>query len=148
MDGEADTITFRPQTTEDLPFIHNSWGESIYRGSPAYRALTPAEFHSFHRPTRERFFAKPNTAVIVAVNPNDHWQILGWIAVEKIPSGIILQYVYVKSIYKRRGLAKELVKRAIPGPPVFYTHFTDRASKIIGHKADQLRGWRFVPYLV
>jgi GNAT superfamily N-acetyltransferase len=97
---------------------------------------------------RERFFSKPNTAVIVAADKSDPWLILGWIAVEKIPSGLILQYVYVKSAFKGRGLAKELVKRAIPCPPVFYTHFTDRASRIIGHKSDDFRGWRFVPHLV
>lgn len=154
MDGAADPIIFRPRTSEDLAFLLDSWGRSYYGGSHAHKSLSPEEFHAFHRPIRERFFSKPNTAVIVAASSTDPWHILGWIAVEQIPSGLVLQYLYVKSALKseRKGdgphLATQLVKRAIPTSPVYFTHLTDRAARIMSKKQDQFTGWIHIPHLV
>lgn len=148
MDGVADSFIFRPHSDADLAFLLDSWGSSAFRGSNAHKHLTSDEFHSFHRPIRERFFAKPNTTVIVCSPSDDPWLILGWIGVENIPSGLILQYIYVKSAFKTQGIAAQLIKRAIPSGPVFYTHLTDRASRIMAKKQEQLIGWKHIPHLV
>ena len=82
VDSLQPEIAFRPLNAEDLPFLHDSWGSSVYRGTTAHFHLTPGEFHSFHRAARERFFQKPPTTVIVACPTADPWLIAGWIAVE------------------------------------------------------------------
>lgn len=147
--GEADgSLTFRPYRPEDVPFLHDSWGTSYFDGSFAKKSLTPDEFHRFHRPIRERFFASPDSAVIVCSPDDDGWLIIGWIAVQRLPSGIIVQYLYVKSAFKKQGIAEQLIKRAVPCPHVFYTHLTDRASRIISKKQEQFRQWRHLPHLV
>lgn len=149
MDIEAvGSVIFRPHTSEDMNFLHDSWGSSFYKGCKSHKLLSPDEFHSFHRPIRERFFSKSNTCVIVAAPDNNPWQILGWIAVEQIPSGLILQYLYMKSALKGEGLSKELIKRALPSSPVFYTHLTDRASRILASKYDQFQGFHYIPTLI
>ncbi len=147
-DGEADTIIFRPHCDDDIPFIMDSWAASYLTGSRAHRNLTAEEFHSFHRPQRLRFFAKPSATVIIAAPCDDPWLILGWIAVEKIPSGLICQYLYVKSAFKTQGIAADLIKRAIPTAPVFYTHMTDRAARIMAGKQAQFSTWKHIPHLV
>jgi RimJ/RimL family protein N-acetyltransferase len=141
-------LIFRPHTQEDIPFLHHSWATSYFKGSGASKWLTPKEFHAFHRPIRERFFSKPTGTVIVCSPPDDHWHIIGWIGVEKIHSALILQYLYVKESFKGRGIAKELVRRALPTSPVLYTHLTDRASKIMSKKFIQLSDFKHVPHLV
>lgn len=148
MGEAAGSLTFRPYTRDDLAFLHDSWGSSYYDGSRAKKSLTPEEFHRFHRPIRERFFESPDAAVIVCSPDEDGWLIIGWIAVQRLPSGIILQYLYVKSAFKTQGIADQLIKRAIPTAPVFYTHITDRASKIMSKKQDQFSQWRYIPHLV
>lgn len=147
MDGEAD-LTFRPHSEEDLPFLHSSWGSSYYAGCSVTRFISPKEFHEFHRPIRERFFSREGARVLVCCDPNDSWHILGWIAVEAIPSATILQYLYIKDTFRREGLAEALLKRAIVTLPVFYTHLTDRAAKIIGLNYEKFRDYRHIPHLV
>lgn len=146
MTGEAE-LTFRPLTAEDLPIIMDSWAESFRSGVRSHAAISPEEFHSFHRPNRERFFSKGNVTCIIAANPEDPWHVIGWIAVESIPSGLILHYLYVKGSYRKRGIAMQLLKRGLPTAPVFYTHLTNRAAKIIAKKQDVFREWKFIPHL-
>lgn len=144
----AGRLIFRPHTPEDLAFLLDSWGSSYYRGTNAYKHISPDEFHAYHRPIRERFLARPQAAIIVCSPDNDEWHILGWIAVEKTASGIILQYLYVKEAFKGQGIAKQLIKRAIPTSPVFFTHLTDRAARIMSKKQDQFGGFIHIPTLV
>ncbi len=133
--------------SEDLAFVLDSWGSSFYDGVKVHKRLSPDEFHAFHRPIRERFFSKPNTAVIVCHPDDDPWLIMAWIAVEQIPSGLILHYLYVKSAFKLQGLADQLIGRTLSKGPVFFSHLTDRASKIMAQNP-KFQSWRYIPHLV
>lgn len=146
--SEDAVFIYRPLNAEDLSFLHHSWATSYYQGSAAYKLISPAEFHSYHRPLRERFFSKPNTTVIVCSPSTNPWQIIGWIAVEVIPSALILHYIYVKSAYKREGIAKQLIKRALPTKPVVFTHLTKHAAQIMSAKQDQTADLKYIPHLV
>lgn len=126
----------------------DSWGRSYYSGTRSHKLLSPDEFHAFHRPIRERFFSKPNTACIIAAESGDPWHILGWIAVEKIPTGMILHYLYVKSDFKGHHIGRDLLDRALPTSPVFFTHLTDRATRIMSKKHEQFQAFRYIPHLV
>lgn len=141
-------ITFRAANPDDLAFVRNSWGSSYFKGTRANKILSPDTFHAYHRPIRERFLSKPNTTVIVCASAEDPWIIAGWIAVEAIPEALILQYIYVKEAFQRRGIAKQLIKRALPTIPILYTHLTEKAGKIIARKHEHMAGFRHVPHLV
>ena len=145
---EEAAFTFRAFNEDDLAFLHDSWGSSYFKGTSAYKALTPDEFHAFHRPIRERFFARPTATVIVCASADDSWHIVGWIAVEQIASGLVLQYLYVKSAFKGNGVASALIQRALPSSPIFFTHLTDKAAKIVSKNPTRFNEFRHIPHLV
>ena len=141
---------FRPYSKDDIPFLQNSWGTSYYKGALYSRHIDPTEFHKRHRPIRENFFDKPNTAVICCVACEDETIILGWIAVETIHNSdsILLHYMYVKQSFKGEGIARELLTRAVGNKPVLFTHITERASKIIRSKRLEMNHFYFAPHLI
>ena len=133
---EADSaFSLRPYRESDLNFIQNSWGTSYYKGADYVLFMSPKEFHAQHRPIRDKILKKPSAVAIVACDPNDEDLILGWILVEKPPTeGLILHYLYVKEAFKGEGISEELIKKALPDRPIFVSHMTDKARKIIGKK--------------
>lgn len=140
-------LTFRAAGAEDLPFVMDSWGRSYRRGNKAFSALSPDDFHRFHRPIRERILGRAHCLIVAG--ETEPWLILGWIVHESIPSSEILHYVYVRDTFKREfGLAHQLVNRAIKKTPCAYTHLTHRASRILSAKAQELSGFYFAPHLI
>lgn len=146
MNGEAE-LSYRAATAEDIPFIQSSWGSSYYAGTQAVKLLTPNEFHFCHRPLRERFIEQTNKQIIVCTPDDDRWLILGWIAVEVIPSASVIHYVYVKSAFKGQGIARELIRRTVKSSPVIFTHLTERAAKIMARKPGTYGQFKFIPHL-
>ena len=124
-------IRFRPYLREDIPFIQNSWGRSYYNAVPKHRVLTPEVFHTYHRPKREKFFANPTAAVIIA-SPEKNDLILGYVAVEKPPieDCIIIHYLYVKEVFRGEGIGLELLRKVSNGT-VFFTHLTPSGRAIL-----------------
>ena len=74
--------------------------------------------------------------VWVAVSPDDTWQILAFIIAGRARSALVLHYVYVKRVYRRLGLATQILK----------TMAGDRRKLVFTHRT---AGWdRWVPQLV
>lgn len=141
---------FRPYVPGDIPFIQSSWGSSYYDGTGIKHDLSPQEFHEFHRPIREHFLNRPTAAVIVCAWQKDPDTIIGWIAVEKPRKspGLVLHYIYVKQAFKGEKIAQKLVQMALPMRPIFYTHLTEKANKIMRKNAEDFTEFIFVPHLV
>lgn len=133
MSSEADLYRFRPYQPDDVAFIQSSWGHSYYEGGAGHQQLTPQDFHSYHRPIREKALNNPNVAAIVCVTRDAPETILGWILVEKPNQSpyIMLHYLYVKAAVQREGIGSELMKMALPIRPVLYTHSTIKARRIV-----------------
>jgi GNAT superfamily N-acetyltransferase len=147
---EAKPYTFRPYTTNDIPFIQSSWGNSYYKGASYHTFMEPDSFHSFHRPIREAFFERPETAAIVCVAKDDSDLILGWIAVERPPKppGIMIHYLYVKEAFKRQGIATELISAVGASDLVMHTHLTERADRIMFESKPKFKNWVYTPHLL
>lgn len=151
MGMEADKeYSFRPYKESDLNFIMSSWGHSYYKGYTYQFMLSPKDFHLFHRPIRENIMKRPTVATIVCVAKIDPDLIIGWVAVEKPVdyAGIIIHYLYVKEAFKGRGIASELYKSICPSVgPVFHSHITERADRIIqGH--ERFKRCAYVPHCI
>ncbi len=148
MSSEA-AYTFRPYLPTDIPFIHSSWGASYFEGVRGHKQLNEVEFHSHHRPIREKALNNPNCAAIVCCSKNDPDHIIGWILVEKPNESpyIVLHYLYIKNTFQREGIGKELLKAALPIRPVLYTHATDKSKRIMKEnwKANRADFDRFFP---
>lgn len=131
--------TFRPYVPEDLNFIRSSWGTSYLTGCEEEVFLTPKFFHAYHRPIRDRILERETIAIIVCSATDAPEQLIGWILVEKPVDAIkslIVHYIYVKEIYKREGIATELLSRVTDGERILFTHMTERAQKILDNKIE------------
>lgn len=155
MSVEADkAYTFRSYVPNDVNFIQSSWGISYFEGTPGHKQLSPEEFHKYHRPIRERALANPNVAAIICQAKNDPDHIIGWILVEKPPETpfMLCHYIYVKSTFHGEGIARELVKIALPIRPVLFTHQTQKSKRIMKEnwkaKKNEFDRWFNVPHIV
>lgn len=139
---------FRPYVLEDRAFIESSWASSYYSACKIKDILSPGDFHKFHRPLRERFFERPSATVIVVSPSWDPSFIIGWAAVEIVPNGSLLHYVYIKSAYRKEwGLFEKLLKNALPRGTVIYTHLTHRFGGILKNNPDEFKEFSFCPHL-
>lgn len=138
---------FRPYEAQDLNFIRSSWGYSFYDENKTFKSMSPELFHHYHRPIRDRILSQPTLAIIVCCSEKDPDQIIGWIAVEQMPEGEtqILHYVYVKALYQKEGVAKELFKRAVLKLPVYYTHLTDSVWPYVMKRPQD---FKYIPHLI
>lgn len=137
---------FRPYEPQDLNFIQSSWGSSYYKGSDFHHSMSPETFHNYHRPIRERILSQPTLAIIICSSKEDPSQIIGWIAVEPLfkRESMIIHYIYVKQLYKDEGIATELFGKVIHTRPVFMSHMTDKAWRIVAEKKDFI----YCPHLI
>ena len=138
---------FRPYTSDDVSFIHSSWGKSYFSGACYNLSYSPQELEEFHRPLRDKFFASPTATVIICASKEEPTLIIGWIAVENA-NIFTLHYVYVKSVFKDEGIALDMIKAVVPEGPVIYTHLTEKAHKILLRRKDQFRNFYPAPYLL
>ena len=145
---DEDGFAFRLSTEEDIPFLHSSWGSSYYAGNHAHKRISPTDFHSFHGQIRNRYLARETKRILMCCPMDDPWLILGWIATEALPTATVLQYLYVKSAFKGQGIAELLIKKSIPPGVIYFTHLTERASKIMCKKYDLFSDYKFLPHLV
>lgn len=146
---------FRPYSSDDIPFIQNSWGNSYFLDSiyEYPETLTANEFHSHHRPIRERILNSPNTAVIICCATTDQALILGWLCVEKLPDScphILVHYLYVKSHFMRQGIAKELIQ-SIKATHIklLYSHRTMDVKRILNRPiSNKYKDFVYTPHLL
>jgi GNAT superfamily N-acetyltransferase len=117
---------------DDERFVASSWFESFWK-LHAYRAGVP---FAHYRPgmdarIRRLMHNVPVTVAYATVAPTE---IVGWACIE----GECLHYVYVKSAYRRQGVARALVSRTARE----YSHPSSRA----GQKFVEALGLTFNPY--
>lgn len=155
MDHEANSVfTYRAYTSEDLPFIHSSWENSYFQNSPNIKHLTRAVFRTHHRPIRERILGSPQATIIICSPKDDPNLILGWIAVETIHTrdnkdAIILHYLYVKEVFKKEKIATTLIGLTTKNKsPIFMSHLTERAKKIMKLSPQRFLNFHYLPHLV
>lgn len=122
-------IAFRaylPKT--DIGFLFSSWIGS-YEGSPWAGTIPQHLSTAIHKATIMQLMQR-GMKIVMAVNPDDDDQILGFIAYES--SGPILHYVFVKSLLRGEGVAKALLAFAgfSPDGPVFHTFRTPDLNKL------------------
>lgn len=139
---------FRPYIAKDLNFIRDSWGKSYYKGGDFSKHLSPEAFHRHHRPIRDGILGRPNLAIIVCASREDNDQLIGWIAVEVLHGTLqlIVHYVYVKQLYKGERIASELFERAVKTRPIFFSHMTDKALRILAKKSKD--DFYYAPHLI
>lgn len=86
--------------TTDLPWVFSSW-----LGSARWNDVCPAHLQTSIRKASVHQLLKRGMQIVLAVNPDDHDQFIGFIAFE--PG--LLHYIFVKNIFRRQGVATALM---------------------------------------
>lgn len=120
-------IHIRPIRPTDLAFVRDSLWRSHHTATRTKGAKRP--FRAYYIAVLDSLLEREETSALVAVNPEDKDQILGWLlyADFEIP---VIHYVYVKEPYRGFGLASTLLEAAGIGDQYVYT-FTNRWSELL-----------------
>lgn len=132
----------REMDDSDHEFVVRTWTRTNAtvqtRASPAYyekeQPKAIAEVLSFH----------PIVFGLVATPPDEPTLICGWGVFDDARR--VVHYVFVKSAYRRCGVARALVEKALPGPePRFHSHLP---ARVAGNRiALSPSAWRYNGYL-
>lgn len=136
----------------DYNFIYNSWLKQI-EGSYSTFGISKKVFYSIYPNVITDLLKSSKT--IVAVDSTDHEHIYGYITFFPHYEGnnIILHFVFVKSSFRRWGIANALKQAAIDleneqmkSPKLYSTHSTTRP----GNKDVLTTKWDLIynPYLI
>lgn len=117
-------FTVRPACTDDVGLILNSWLKS-YRQSEAARTVTNEIYYSENIGEKARIVSLMRKGqTLVACDPTEQDIVFGWVCADAVIPPVV-HYVYVKSPYRRRGLARKLLKAAgVGSAPFLATHET------------------------
>lgn len=109
---------------KDQNFIFNSWLKSNRNSYHTKHVVNDIYFFE-HKMIIQ--YLMDTSDFLVAVNPEDPDQIYGYICYEHIKDEIpVIHYIYVKYTYRKLGIAKQLLTKAVPTfdtDPVCISHF-------------------------
>lgn len=132
-------IEIRNANAGDVAFIFNSWIQSFNDGNyESKRTRVSVEKPEKHLEIEE-LIRNPNTSIIVASNPEDPDQIIGWACSTSVldqKAGkhyVVLNYVYVKQPFRNKKVATTLIQ-SLPyydeKTPFFFSQITFTWEKI------------------
>jgi hypothetical protein len=146
----GDGLVYRSYCEDDIAFIRSSWANSYYKGSSSNKAISPEDFHKFHRPLIDRFFSRETATVIICHAEGEENLIIAWIAVEVLSTHLVIHYVYVKNTFKCEGfhISTKLVEKVnAKNKPIIFTHLTDKAIKIMQSNQQKYKRFIYIPHL-
>jgi len=126
-------IPLRPAVETDLGLIFSSWLKSYWATRPPEMTAVASGLYfsdQGHHGVIERILGR--TGAIVAHVPDDPDTIMGWACIEDD----CLHYVYVREIWRRKGVAKALVG-AVPVATV--SHLTPEIARLGAFRYDPYR---------
>lgn len=120
--AKKDLIEIRKGVEGDAPFIMQTMLNGLYYGTDFIKQIEKGAFMGTYHDILERLIYRATTGIHVACLKEDRDVILGYSIFEKE----ILHYVFVKPVWRRIGLARDLV----PTDTLVTTHLTDMGSSI------------------
>ena len=116
----SDLIGVREALESDRPFIASSWFESYWKATARQEGLAYGLYQFGQGRLIDALLARSRTLVVHAAEMPD--EILGYAVLERD----ILHYAYIKSVYRRRGIALGLIRKHAKS----YTHKTRLGEKV------------------
>lgn len=130
-------VKIRSFNEDDTNFILNSWLKS-FRNSPFAQNIAPYIYYTVQKRIIEDCIRNHDIRVICVADDSSH--IVGYACFSEIADGLVnIDYIYIKSPYRRFGLAKELVKDIrsnFPGDMKFKTDAVTSVATRICPKLD------------
>jgi GNAT superfamily N-acetyltransferase len=125
--------SLREATDADTRLVHSSFHTAFWK-THAHKHTLKEVYDSGMDKRIDRLLFR--SRVLVAYFPEVPDEVLGWSCLE----GSALHYVYVKGVYRRRGIGKGLV----PDSAKWYTHPTDREGRVFAESLSL----KFNPFLL
>lgn len=113
---------FRPD--KDNAFICATLLNGFYYGNDYIKFMDYHEFYPIYQKIIENLLHKPEVIINVCAWKEDPNIMLGFSILE---SGVILHWVYVKKVFRRYGIAKQLV----PDTVQYVTHLTNHGKSLL-----------------
>lgn len=135
-----DLATTRFMQDSDVPFIYAQWLRGLYYGNPWFREIDQKVYFDKYHKIIETLLARDSVQVRIVCLKEDADVILAFIVTED--NGSILHWIFTRPVWRRIGIAKELVKSYLPDLNTKFTHLT-----IVG-KDIKPKQWIFNPFLV
>lgn len=138
-------IILRQNLKDDTNFILNSFMKS-FRDNEQNKHIANRFYYDVLQAKLKRVLEQKDRA-FVACNAEDPEQIFGYILYKKTADSLIIDYVYVKDIFRQQGLANALIAKVQPAQykDVINTTLADTARKRA--MAQKLKA-QFCPFLL
>lgn len=131
------SITLRDYKPEsDRSFILATWLRGLYYGDSWFSLIPKATFMEAYHNILERILINPGITIKIACLKEDSDVILGYSVYHKVPKGLALDWVFVKSAFRNIGVASMLT----PDNVVCCTHLTKVGKSI------KPKNWEFNPF--
>lgn len=126
-------MAVREALQTDAPFILSSWFESYWKNHARRTGINYEAYRAHQDALIKALIVRSKVYVAYPSHLPD--EIVGYSVLE----GNVLHYVYVKSVYRRMGVATGLVRKAAR----IYTHAAEKP----GRRFAESLGLQFNPYL-
>lgn len=123
----------------DLEFIYATWLNSYWADSQKYQQITGPTFFTEYPKVLDRILDSPETQVSVACSSSDENIIYGYL----VSSPPVAHYLFVKSNFRRWGIARSLLEDAEAGK--IYTHRTGELANFLHRRINE---HTYNPYLL
>lgn len=131
--------TYRPYGPDDVMDVAKWWIGSFRRSK--WAGTTPNNKFTEYMGESIRQLLARGSKCLLAVNPDRPEQILGFIVTEKTSKDEdVVHYLFVKDIYRRRGISKALLAEAgiKQDGTAFYTHKTAYSKHYKGRHVPEI----------
>lgn len=123
---KTDLVAIRPSTPDDRNFILATFLRGLYYGESWFRMIPKRIFMENYHKVLTRLLDTPGVVISVACLKEDSEVILGYSVSRTVQNQKVLDYVFVKSAWRRIGIAKSLVPEQINA----VTHLTKVGAAI------------------
>lgn len=107
--AKKDLITVRPYSPGDYNFIIATFLRGLYYGDSWFSLIPKKIFMTNYHIVAERLLKHPNLSIRIACLKDDPDVILGYSVSRNINEYKILDWIFVKSSWRRIGIAKSLL---------------------------------------
>ena len=137
-------IAIRLHEATDEDFIYSTWMKS-FRDNSYARAVPTQLYNIGQRKRINKILSKEGVNVLIACDAETPELIYGYAVMERTPD--VLHYVYVKSAYRKLGIAKALLIDFLDNS-VLYTHKGDIVIERLLRDDPTYNQWVYNPYLL
>ena len=111
MTEQTATIALRSYLPADRNFILATWLRGLYYGDSWFSLIPKSIFMSNYHKMLERLLDSPGVEVTVACLKDDEDVIMGYAVSRTVEGSSVLDWVFVKSGWRKLGIAKSLIPK-------------------------------------